>query len=124
MSTIRVDPRRCWCGRMTLLREELPARRGGENFDFIVGSTRFTASVRRKDTYGPITEVFINSSKIDSDVDLTMRDAAVVISIALQYGVPVRELAHAMGRNVDGEASSPVGKILDILGTTQNGSNT
>ena len=72
---------------------DLPQRRGGENFDFIVGSTKFTASIRRSGPNAPITEVFVNASKVDSDVDLSIRDAAVVISIALQYGVPVSALA-------------------------------
>lgn len=103
----------CWCGRTYFFREKLPQRRGGENFDFVVGRTRFTASVRRSGARA--SEVFINSSKIDSDVDLTMRDAAVLISIALQYGITTHELAHSMGRNPDGRASSPIGEILDIL---------
>jgi len=100
---------------------DLPQRRGGENFDFIVGSTKFTASIRRSGPNAPITEVFVNASKVDSDVDLSIRDAAVVISIALQYGVPVASLAHATGRNMDGKASSPIGAILDILLREENG---
>jgi hypothetical protein len=105
----------CWCGRTFLARVELPQRRGGENFDFLCGTTHFTSSVRRAAPRSRITEVFINSSKVDSDVDLTMRDAACVISIALQYGVPLGPLAHSTGRNADGAPASPIGAILDIL---------
>lgn len=83
--------------------------------DFIVGSTKFTACLGRYSRESPIAEVFIDSPKIDSDVDLTMRDAACVISIALQYGITAAEMAHSMGRNPDGKASSPIGEILDIL---------
>lgn len=104
----------CWCGRRYFKRERLPQRRGGENFDFIVGKTHFQASVRRG-SKNIVREVFINSSKIDSDVDLTMRDAAILISIALQYGITSMEMAHSMGRNMDGRASSPIGEILDII---------
>ena len=107
----------CWCGRTYFNRERLASRREGENFDFIVGNTKFTASVRREE--GRTKEVFINSTKIDSAVDLTMRDAAILISIALQYGIAVREMAHSMGRNPDGRASSPIGEILDIINSME-----
>jgi hypothetical protein len=44
-----------------------------------------------------------------------MRDAAILISVALQYGIPVDELAKSMGANPDGRPSSPIGAILEIL---------
>lgn len=103
----------CFCGKIIFSREVLPTRRAGYNFDFIVGTTRFTASVSA--VLGDVKEVFLNSDKIDSDVDLTMRDAAVVISIALQYGIKASEMLHSVGRNADGKPSSPIGAILDIL---------
>jgi len=113
-TTHDINAQRCWCGRSFFARARLADRRGGENFDFVIGTTRFTASVR-KGTRGRVAEVFLNSSKIDSDVDLTARDAAILISIALQYGITPHEMAHSMGRNSDGAPSSPIGAILDIL---------
>lgn len=110
-----MNERECWCGKALLYRRTLPQRRGGENFEFICGVTRFVASVRREAQGRPITEIFLNGPKIDSDVDLTARDAAMVISIALQFGVPIRALAHSTGRNADGSAASPIGALLDIL---------
>jgi hypothetical protein len=110
------DPARlCWCGKPLLVRRELPQRRGGENFEFIVGRTKFTASVRRESRRTQVTEIFVNGPKVDSDVDVTIRDAAVVISIALQYGISASELANSTGRNPDASAASPIGAILDIL---------
>ena len=106
----------CWCGRRVLERLEMPGRRGGDNFDFQHKGHRYLASVRyRADQSVVPSEVFLNSAKIDSDHDLVARDAAVVISVALQYGVPLVDLAHALGRDPDGTASSPIGKLLDIL---------
>lgn len=105
----------CWCGVQKLERLELPNRRGGENLEFVVGNTRFTASVRRASKRARVTEIFVNGPKVDSDVDVTIRDAAVVISIALQYGISASELANSTGRNPDASAASPIGAILDIL---------
>jgi hypothetical protein len=105
--------RQCWCGRMMLERAELPNRRAGENFEFLHGGLRFVVSTRGD--HSALSEVFVNCSKIDSSADLLVRDAAVIISIAIQYGVSLRELAHALGRNEDGTPSSPIGKLLDIL---------
>jgi hypothetical protein len=105
--------RMCWCGRRVFERTELPNRRAGENFDFFHGGLRFIASTRGNGI--AVAEVFLNCAKIDSSADLLARDAAVILSIALQYGVELRELAHALGRNEDGTPSSPIGALLDIL---------
>ena len=106
----------CWCGRRVMLRLELPNRRGGENFDFLHKGHRYYASVRYPTRLSLVpSEIFLNSAKIDSDQDMAARDAAVVISVALQYGVPLAELANALGRDPDGAASSPIGHLLDIL---------
>jgi len=76
---------------------------------------RFVASIRAAHTNAEVTEIFLNSEKIDSFADLLSRDAACAISIALQYGVPLSALAHSMGRNADGSACSPIGELLDII---------
>ena len=106
----------CWCGKRILERQEMPGRRTGENFEFQHRGHRYLASARYPTPHAVVpSEVFLNSAKIDSDHDLVARDAAVVISVALQYGVPLADLAHALGRDPDGTASSPIGKLLDIL---------
>lgn len=108
--------KRCWCGRDLFERAELPNRRRGEDFDYMHDGQRFHASVRYvSDTSLLPVEVFVNSSKVDSFADFTMRDAAIIMSVALQYGVPLAALGHALGRNQDGSASSPIGALLDIL---------
>lgn len=114
MTSARRD-RHCWCGQALLFRDELDNRRGGYNFEFVHSELTFKVSVRGKRDGLPPTEVFLNCSKISSLADLISRDAACVISIALQFGVPLSELAHAMGRDDSGSATSPIGKLLDIL---------
>jgi hypothetical protein len=42
-------------------------------------------------------------------------DAAVVASIALQYGVPLEVLRHALMRDAKGNASGPLAVALDQL---------
>jgi len=106
----------CWCGRKIHERRELPPRRGGENFEFTHSGQKFTASVR----YGGVTdlsprEVFLNAEKPDSAIDLAARDAAVLVSIALQYGIELRELKRSLSRNLDGSAGSPIAQLLDLL---------
>src|ERR1700677_1180789 len=104
----KVDPEGfCWCGRRVLLRLDLPNRRGGENFEFLHKGHKYYASIRYPNAQSVLPrEIFLNSAKIDSDHDMAARDAAIMVSVALQYGVPLAELAHALGRDPDGEASS------------------
>lgn len=110
------DKRRCWCGRMLLERAELPNKRRGENLEFLHDGQRFHASVRYDSATSVLpSEVFLNCSKVDSFADFAVRDAAILLSVALQYGVPLRALSHALGRNQDGSASSPIGALMDIL---------
>ena len=105
---------KCWCGRELLQRTELANRRGGYNFEFSHEGLKYSASVREHK--GRPLEVFLNCSKIDSASDLVARDAAIMLSIMLQYGVPISALAQsALGKNVDGSSSSPIGALIEIL---------
>lgn len=60
-----------------------------------------------------IGEVFINTAgKAGSEGDTMVSDAAVAISLALQYGCPIEVLRTAMKRNPDG---SPMGLMSHAL---------
>lgn len=95
-------------------REVLPNRRDGETFAFEHAGLVFTACAGRYPD-NRIGEVFLNCSKLGTAADNNARDAAIAVSIALQYGVPIATLRHAMTRNADGSPSSPIGRLLDIL---------
>lgn len=95
-------------------RDELPGRRQADTFDFQHEALKFTASVGRY-ADGRIGEVFLNCVKLGTAADNNARDAAIAVSIALQHGVPLGTLRHAMTRNADGAPSSPIGHLLDIL---------
>lgn len=99
---------------MTALRNLLPSRRAAETFDIEHRGHKATVTVGRYDT-GKIGEVFITTRHTGSDLESTARDAAVLISIALQHGVPVEVLAHAVTRNGDGSPATILGAVLDRM---------
>jgi hypothetical protein len=76
-------------------RQRLPNRRESVNVDFAVGDQIYTATAGR-DPEGAIREVFLGGAKEGSHMAMVLDDAAVVISVALQYGVPVSEMAKSV----------------------------
>jgi hypothetical protein len=62
---------------------------------------------------GGLAEIFLTNHKAGSAADAAAKDAAVVCSIALQYGVPLDTL-----RNAQGEPSSALGVALDMIGSS------
>jgi len=95
-------------------RQRLPNRRSCENFNLNVGGQRYCVSIGRFGN-GELAEIFITNGKVGSDADAAAKDSAVVASIALQFGVPVDVIRHALLRDAQGRASSPLGCALDIL---------
>jgi ribonucleoside-diphosphate reductase alpha chain len=75
---------------------------------------RYIASIARYDD-GRLAEIFISNHKSGSDADAAAKDSAVVCSIALQHGVPVEIIRHALLRDGRGVASSPLGVALDLI---------
>lgn len=95
-------------------RQTLPARRGCETFELTHKDNAYTVSIGFA-LDGRIAEVFITGTKAGSDQEAVARDGAVVLSIALQYGVPLATLASAITRSASGEPSSIVGAVIDKL---------
>lgn len=96
------------------MREVLPNRRAGDSFDFEHGSLKYTATIG----YYPdrrVGEIFLNCSKQGTAADNNARDAAIAVSLALQHGVDINVIRHALTRNGDGSPSSAIGKVLDSL---------
>jgi hypothetical protein len=75
--------------------------------DYTVGYSRFAD--------GALAEIFLDNHKTTSDMASDARDAAVGLSIALQYGVPPEAIRDAVTRDSDGEASGIIGCVLDLL---------
>jgi len=94
-----------------------PNRRRGETIDIAVGEephvARYSVMIGRDATSGRLIEAFISSGKPGSALEAAARDAAVLISLALQYGAPLDELRAAVTRGDKGEPSSVIGAALD-----------
>jgi hypothetical protein len=68
-----------------IVRERLPNRRRCETVDLDHAGHRFTLTTGYYRD-GRIAEIFISSSKPGSPIEAIARDAAVTVSIALQFG--------------------------------------
>ena|SRR5262249_3837914 len=95
-------------------RERLPNRRLGETFELEVAGLRYTATVGRFPD-GRVGEVFLNNHKSNSAADVNAMDAAIVFSIAVQYGADIETIRRALCRDSLGRASGPLGAALDRL---------
>jgi hypothetical protein len=99
-------------------RQRLPNRRAHELLSFEHGGIGYTAGVGRF-ANGDLAEIFLNTSKNGTAVDVNARDAAVAASLLLQHGCCVHILRKALTRNSDGLASGPLARALDLLAIEQ-----
>jgi hypothetical protein len=97
-------------------RKALPMRRVCETFDVAFGGLikSHTVSVGYYPDGTP-GEVFINGGKSGEQVEAIARDFAVVLSMALQSGVPLDTIKHALTRDGQGAPSSIGGAVVDRL---------
>jgi hypothetical protein len=109
-------------------RRRLPNRRRSETVDLTIGNMPFSATVGFDADDRP-QEVFLNGPKTGSAMSAILGDAAVTISIALQFGIPARALAKSVARlpiaplappYLDAPpgahvAASVIGAALDVL---------
>jgi hypothetical protein len=97
------------------MREKLPHRRASDLFECTYDGRAFHVGVGFFED-GRVAELFIDAPKTASQMSAVMRDAAVLISLALQYGTPLEELKDAVTRLEDGKTpASPISAILDSV---------
>ncbi len=113
----------------TSLRQRLPNRRTSHTEALEVAGQSFTATVGFDPESGQPRELFLTAGKEGSMLNAMLADAAVVISVALQHGVPAAALAKSVGRLPAGPVApasldhapgqkvpaSPIGAALDLL---------
>ena len=95
-------------------RLRLPYRRLSENFTFEVEGLRFTATISRL-ADGRIVELFLNNHKSGNQSDTNARDAAIILSFALQHGADIDAIQRALCRDSQGRALGPIGVVLDLI---------
>ena len=95
-------------------RERLPDRRPSELFDFQAMDLRFTASISRYPD-GRVAELFCDNHKAGSQIGTLVRDAAILLSFALQHGADIEAIRRALCRDSSGRALGPIGEALDIV---------
>ncbi len=115
-------------------RRRLPNRRDNRIETLEVAGQRFHVCIGFCPETGQPREVFLNGGKEGSQFDAMLADAAVVISVALQHGVPGEALARSVGRLPAGPVTpadldhapgrkvpaSPIGAALDLITAFEN----
>jgi hypothetical protein len=100
--------------RDALRRDRLPNKRACETTSFQRDGARFEMTVGYYPD-GRVGEIFLNADRANSLLDFLMSDAAILASLALQYGAPLDEIMHALKRDTRGTAASPIGAALDLI---------
>jgi len=95
-------------------RKSLPNRRACHTFELEYGCVRFAVHVGAFDS-GLAAEVFVTGAKAGSDVQGMARDGAILLSLALQFGVPLETIRHAVTRGADGSPASLIGALADSV---------
>jgi hypothetical protein len=96
------------------MRKRLANRRGGLNVDFWTSGTKFTALLGYDEQH-TLREVFLRAGKVGSDVNISMLEAAIAVSFALQWGCLAEDMRAAMPRRSDGSPEGPIGTLLDLI---------
>jgi hypothetical protein len=96
-------------------RERLPNRRQCESLEFSHGGLVFTLCAGSSYPDGRIAEIFISSLKPGSPIEAIARDAAVTVSIALQFGADLETIKQALTKDHDGSPATLFGAALDKL---------
>jgi hypothetical protein len=101
-------------------RQKPPNRRKTETHTLETTTGRYHVSFG----YGSkdrLREVFIRGSKSGSDMDLLLDDASVVLSLALQHGVPPDQLLHSLVNGREEGARSTLAKAIALMQEKENG---
>lgn len=95
-------------------REMLPNKRRSETFSVEVNNMHMMMTVGYYPDGRP-GEVFVSNIKSGTTADAMFRDAAIILSVALQHGVPMDVLWHATSRDEDDAPESFIGALLQKL---------
>ena len=100
----------------TLSRRTLPPRRECETFEVTFWKLPWLVSVGFYEDRVTPGEVFVTGAKSGTDVEATAHDAAILLSLAMQHGVPLKTIDAALIKNSDGSPGSLIGAVVKKLG--------
>jgi hypothetical protein len=95
-------------------RQRLPNRRGHDPLNVEHDGIRYTAGLGGF-ADGGVAEIFLNTAKHGTALDVNARAAAVAASLLVQHRCPVDTLRQGVTRNSDGSGSAPLARALDLL---------
>lgn len=99
---------------MQIARRRLPNKRTSETVGFERNGSNYTMTVGYFPE-GDVGEIFLNADRANSLLDVMISDAAILASLALQHGVSLAEITHALKRDARGEPASPIGAALELI---------
>jgi hypothetical protein len=109
----RIEGRRTH-GGSPVSRKRLPNRRQCESFDVRNNGLALTLCAWFNSD-GRLAEIFISSHKPGSPIEATARDAAVTLSIALQFGANLETIRKALTKDHDGGPATAIRAALDAF---------
>ena len=77
------------------MRQRLPDRRNSEVYGFVCEGRMYHATISRFDD-GRLAEIFLNTDKPSSALQINAENAAILTSLALQHGVPADTILHSI----------------------------
>ncbi len=120
-----------WKKQLDLTRQRLPNRRPSETRELQLPHATVTACVGFDPADGRPRELFLSGAKDGTEMAAILDDTSVVISVALQHGIPAAALAKSVARipaaplvptdlaTATGQAhtapASVIGAALDLL---------
>lgn len=94
-----------------MTRKTLPNRRYSETFDISCLGSNYAVQVGYYPE-GQVGEIFINSHRVGSQADINARDAAVLLSLALQNGIAPDDVIESLMHDANGKPEGVVGMIV------------
>ena len=95
-------------------RHRLPDRRRGEKIEFFHEHHGYTLTIGHYRD-GRIGEVFLNAHKSGGALEAVARDAAIIVSIALQHDADLGTIRRAVTRDSNGDPATLIGAALDAI---------
>ena len=95
-------------------RQAIAERRECDRFNFRHDGFLYTAAFSQY-ADGRLAEVFFQVAKSGTALEAVTRDAAILVSLCLQYGASEEAIRHSLTRLENDEPAGPVARFLDVL---------